>query len=635
MITLAHQLQRRIPWTELFRPRSLYEVIITNRQRTQILNWWRAWIILWNIFRIWNSEERTKWIEFLKTQQGKEWASKYLQKWKSLFQQEFEKWAGVPSRGEIPTSHTTLFKEEGKELTTTLKPTAFREIKKWLDKVWGKFLSQVKESITPPAIPPLPPYKPLLLVGPPGTGKTSTAYALAWQEGVMVVEFNASDKRSGSIVREIVKEALKSAGFIIGGDPTKPPRIILLDEVDGLSSRDDRGGFSALMRLLDDIRLPLILTANVIHDRKVRALMTKCLTVFFDRPQEYQAKALIKRIMARMKMEVPEQIINFLAKYAPDFRTIVEALEVYYHTGVLPDIFHEEMLSLQDAIRYAFGFKGRTLDETISRVQRYLSAATDVDPWELILWVWENAYAFIDRSKGLFNFYNELALADYLYKIGARTMNWKIAYRDAMNVLATAMAKYGKQAKNVWELRKIRVNKPTIVEELYKMKKLMEGEIEEEAEEESEETEEISTKKLGLRPLLERYAKYTHISRKRARRELRFLAYLAQQRPDIIGRLFARLQIPKETISIFMRYVFGRKKERSSIEKEVLKAYEDALSKIGPRVESIVPIPSAQVKEEKVSEREEEEKEKKTKEKTRAKKKEEERVTLDKFFGGV
>gem|GEM_PF-2780372 len=628
---MAYQYQKRVPWTEIFRPRSLYEVIMTSRMRNQILNWWRAWIILWNLFRIWNNEERTKWMDFLKTSQGKEWANKYLRKWRTFFQQEFEKWAGAPSRGETPKSHTLLFQMSGKETSTDLKPTALREIRKWLDKLWGKFLSQTADENVPPAIPPLSPYKPLLLVGPPGTGKTSTAYALAWQEGVMIVEFNASDRRSGSVVREIVKEALKSAGFVIGGDPSKPPRIILLDEVDGLSARDDRGGFAALMRILDEIKLPLIFTANVIHDRKVRALMTRCVTIFFDRPQEYQAKALIKRIVSRMKMDVPDRIVNFLAKYAPDFRTIIEALEVYYYSGVLPEIFHEEMLSLQDAIRYAFGFKGKNLEESISRAQRYLGSVTDVDPWELILWVWENAYSFLDHSKGLFGFYNQLALADYLYKIGARNMNWRIAYRDAMRVLATAMARYGRHAKNVWELRKIKVNKPTIIEELYRMKQLMEGQLEEEGE--AEEAEEINVKKLGLRPLLERYARYTHTSRKRARRELRFLIHLARAKPEIVGELFAKLYVPKETISIFTKYAFKSKKERSEIEGRILNAYEETLNKIGPRAEFLKMIPpiSEKAEEKKVKEVPEEKKEAKKK----PKKKEEEagKVTLDKFFG--
>ncbi len=622
--------QKRLPWTELFRPRTLDEVILTRKQRAQILGWWRAWIILWNLIRIWNSDERGKWYAFSHTNEGREWVSRFLNKWKDFFKKKFEEWAGVKSSREVPSSHMLLFNQldKKKELSTDLKPTAQKEIRKWLDKIWGEFLSQINSKIIPPAVPPLAPYKPILLVGPPGTGKTTTVYALAGQEGVLVVEFNASDRRNSTVIREVVREAMKSAGFVFGGNINKPPRIILLDEVDGLSGRDDRGGFSALIRALDDIKFPLALTANVMHDRKVRFLMTKSITVFFDRPYDYQIKTLIMRIAKRMNMSIPESIINFLSKYAPDFRTVVEALEVYYHTGILPEIFHEEMINIQDAIRYAFGFKGESLEQSAARALRYLNSITDIDPWDIILWVWENAYNFLDKDKGISGFYKELAYADYLYRIGARNMNWRIAYRDSMNVLAHAMAKYGKATKNIWALRKIRVNKPTIVEELGRMKRLMEGEIELTEEEERE--SEITAKKLGLRPLLELYGKYTHISRRRARRELRFLKHLALNNPRKAGVLFAKLYIPKETIQIFLRYFF-KPKEREKIEKEVLNAYEEAIKSIGPKVITFGASAETATDVE-VREAEEIKEEAKKKEPEKVKE-EEKKTTLDMFFG--
>jgi len=326
-------ISKRVPWTELFRPRTLDEVILTRKQKAQILVWWRAWIIHWNINRLWNFEEREKWISFMRTEQGKTWYTKYGGKWREFFRAKFEEWAGSRT-GKIPTSHYSLFETIGKkkELTTDLKRTATVEIKKWLNKTWGEFLSKIDAKEVPPAIPPLPPYKPILLVGPPGTGKTSTIYALAGQEGIVVVEFNASDKRNSRVIREIVLEAMKSAGFSLGGTIEKPPRIVLLDEVDGLSGKEDRGGFSALIQVLDEIKLPLALTANIIHDRKVRFLMARSATVFFDRPYDYQIKALISRIVNKTKMEVPEEIVRYLTKYAPDFRSVVEALETYYDT---------------------------------------------------------------------------------------------------------------------------------------------------------------------------------------------------------------------------------------------------------------------------------------------------------------
>lgn len=575
--------KKRVPWTELFRPRVLDEVILTRKQRKQILTWWRNWIILWNINKIWNLEERSKWYEFARSDEGKIWINRYLRKWREFFSTQFEKW--IKNKiGDIPEIHYTLFKptDKKKDVSTDLKPTAVVEIKKWIDKIWGQFLSGVSEDIIPPTYPPIPPYKPILLVGPPGNGKTSTIYALAWQEGAVVIEFNASDQRNSRIIREVVAEATKSMGFTLGGDPHKPSRIILLDEVDGLSGKEDRGGFSALVKLLDEIRIPIALTANIMHDPKVKYLMLRSVTVFFDRPYDYQIKTLISRISKRIGKSFPENIVNYLARYAPDFRTVVEALETYYYTGVLPEIFHEEMMSIQDALRYAFALKGEDLDQSAFKAKKYLSSVVDVDVWDLILWVWENAHNFLDQAKRIYPFYSELAYADYLYKLGARSQNWRIAYRDALNVLAYSIAKYGKPSKNIWALRKIKVNKPTIVEELGRMKRLMEGDTEE-----TETIGEISVRKLGLRPLIELYARYTHLSRQRARRELKFLLYLIENDPERMGRFFARLYVPKETIELFLRHFIKKKDEKSELSLKLMKAYQEELEKIGPRYISL------------------------------------------------
>ena len=549
---------KRLPWTEQFRPRSLDEVILTRKQREQILGWWRAWIVLWNMNKFWLNTYFTAWRKFIVTDVGRYWYRKYISKWKTFFRSKFDSWISIMS-AKGKENQAKLFEPvgRGKEISTDLKKNAEAEIKNKLEEIWNKFLDEIKEQA--PAIPPLTPYKPLLLVGPPGTGKTSTAYALGWQEGVVIVEFNASDRRNAAVMKDVVNEALKSVGFIFNHG-SKPSRIVLLDEVDGLSSIDDRGGFSALLKLIEETKIPIILTANIIHDRKVRFLMRLCINVFLDRPQEYQAIKLINRIIKAKKIEMSEENIKKLAKYAPDFRTIIEALEVYYYTGVLPTLFRDEMLSLQDAIRYAFSMKAEDEVSTFLNVIKNLSAITDMDLGTIILWIWENAYKFLDREKGLSAFYDLLAYADYLYKVGSRNQLWRIAYRDASNILAYALTKYGKKVNNIWALRRIRVEKPTIMEGLMKLKTLIEGEGESK----------------GLRPLLEKYAKYTHISRKDAWYELKFLSLIAKEKPENIGKFFAKLDLSKDSLEIFCKNFI----KKDSICKKLLKAFEDSKGKI-------------------------------------------------------
>ncbi|MGQ4892562.1 MAG: AAA family ATPase [Candidatus Njordarchaeia archaeon] len=615
--------QRRIPWTEKFRPKTLDEVILTKSQKETIEDWWRKWVIWWNMRLYWFEKYGIKWREFLLTDRGKEWVKGNISKWKDSFINLFE--------NILKKKGYDLFFEKSsskkKTYTTVAKKSLRKEASNLLEEIWATFLSKAKEKID--VIPPFPPYKPLLLIGPPGTGKTTSVYALAWQEGVVVIEFNASDKRNATIIKSVVREATMNIGFASAGEYNHPPRIILLDEVDGLNPREDRGGFSSVLKLISETKFPIAFTANVMHDRKVRTLMGYSITVFFDRPRDYQVEKLIKMIASKAKMIVPDDVREYLKKYAPDFRTVVSALETYYYTKRLPVIFHEEMNSLQDAIRMAFSFKVRSngkidLVGTMKKTLDYLSSIEGVDPRDLMLWSWENATSFVE-PKNLFGFLEGLAKADYLYKLGSTRGNWRVAYRDAMNILAWSMAKYGKMETNIWNLRRIKIRKPTIIEELGKIKNLIEGS--------TAAGEEIPIQRMGLRPLLDKYAKKVHVSRKEAWYDIKFIVNLAKNAPQVVGRLFAELYIPKETIELFMSHFLPKEKE---IHKAILKEYEEALGRRGPRVVSLrgmeeLPV-EKKAERETVSgeaERSEEERERKGKKEEKEKK----IRSLDEFFG--
>ena len=80
------------------------------------------------------------------------------------------------------------------------------------------------------------PNKPgLLLIGPPGVGKTTVARAVAADMGWQVIELNASDARNAGAIRKAATHA-STHGSLFMTPGQKPPRtLILLDEVDHLS----------------------------------------------------------------------------------------------------------------------------------------------------------------------------------------------------------------------------------------------------------------------------------------------------------------------------------------------------------------------------------------------------------------
>ncbi len=95
--------------------------------------------------------------------------------------------------------------------------------------------------------PGTPARRALVLVGPPGVGKTSAATALASERGWALVEMNASDTRSESAVERVAGRA--SLTHTLDDErPTGGPRrtLILLDEADCLTAgRTSEGPRSA------------------------------------------------------------------------------------------------------------------------------------------------------------------------------------------------------------------------------------------------------------------------------------------------------------------------------------------------------------------------------------------------------
>lgn len=112
--------------------------------------------------------------------------------------------------------------------------------------------------------------KALMLYGPPGSGKTSILCALAQQEALELVQINASDFRNKEHVERILKPATQQSS-IYGYR-----KIVLIDEIDGMSGRADRGGVSAVVDVIKSTRFPIFITANDPWSNKLKTLRNYC-----------------------------------------------------------------------------------------------------------------------------------------------------------------------------------------------------------------------------------------------------------------------------------------------------------------------------------------------------------------------
>ncbi len=229
------------------------------------------------------------------------------------------------------------------------------------------------------------PQKPLLLYGPPGVGKTATAYAVASEYGWDLIEMNASDTRDRKTVEKVLGAASEAVS-LFGGR-----KLILIDEVDGLSPKEDAGGVRAIVEILQRSKNPVILTANDAWAPSVTPLHPYVRMVEYKRIPPNQLAAYLMKILDKEGIPYDRNAIFFLAKReSGDVRSALLDLQAVARYGLKITLDLVRDLGFRDREANIFEVLARIFKSQHVIRPFTLTATLDMDPDMFTYWIIEN-----------------------------------------------------------------------------------------------------------------------------------------------------------------------------------------------------------------------------------------------------
>ena len=262
--------------------------------------------------------------------------------------------------------------------------------------------------------------KPLLLVGPPGIGKTTISMLSAKQFGYDLIGLNASDVRSKQRIQEILGPVLGSAGIF--GKP-----MIFVDEVDGIHGRSDYGGVEALVEILKEPTVPIVLAANSDTSDKMKAIKKVTTTIKFrplpPRLLRFYLEEILRREGTSLKIG---NIIKLVIDSRGDMRSMLNSAQALV-TGFEPQIDRSfETTNVEDSIN-AF-FKAKSPDEA-----RAILYSLRIDPQQKINAFYSSVITSPISKDLLKEMLDVISEADMLYGKIMRNQEWRLLrYLDSI-----------------------------------------------------------------------------------------------------------------------------------------------------------------------------------------------------------
>jgi len=164
--------------------------------------------------------------------------------------------------------------------------------------------------------------RPLLLVGPSGVGKTTLVNVLARKFNYDLIEMNASDTRNREDLETLIMPMFNNTS-VFGRT-----MLLFLDEVDGISGREDAGGIESLVKMMKEPTIPVIMAANTQDNTKIKQLTKVCKIIKFNPiPPRELAMFLEHVLKSHNKQLDTEEKISIVNRSRGDIRSLLNSVQ--------------------------------------------------------------------------------------------------------------------------------------------------------------------------------------------------------------------------------------------------------------------------------------------------------------------
>ena len=262
--------------------------------------------------------------------------------------------------------------------------------------------------------------KPILLVGPPGIGKTTLANLAAKQFNYDLISLNASDVRSKKNIQEILSPVLGNE--TIFGTP-----MIFIDEVDGVHGRADYGGTEAIIKILKESTVPIVLAANSDLSDKMKSIKKNARVIQFRPLSPRLLRFYLNKILQLENAKISsDSLIKLVAESKGDIRSMINFAQALV-TGFNPPTEKSfESLDIEESINTFY--KANSIDEA-----RSILYSLRIDPREKINAFYSSVIGSSISTDDMQRFLQIISTADMLYGKIMKTQQWRLLrYLDAI-----------------------------------------------------------------------------------------------------------------------------------------------------------------------------------------------------------